>query len=229
MDNTTPAINGSTVDSDQNGLNDVSRVETQVTNEHSTAPKTHSHGQNTHRYTDLTTNLASSTVTLIIQRSKPLILKLRNPSHAWGGLGSAVKPQNDIESTINSLGDELVAHITATVNSIRNEVKSARPQPDEENYELKTAAYQELVKSITHIMNNLTATLDDFFIEYRKLIDRFWDHIRNCADSDVPDSVQQFENQTEKIFRDAVTNKIEPLFKAIDSKLNPSEQSLGFC
>ncbi|CAF1431404.1 unnamed protein product [Adineta ricciae] len=224
MDSTTPAVNGSTVDSTQYGLNDVSKVETQVTNEHSTAPNTHSHRQNTRRYTDLANNLASSTVTLVMERSKPLILKLRNPSHAWAGLGSAIKPQDDIESTINSLGDELVAHVTATVNSIRDEVKSARPQPDEENYELKTAAYQELVKSAAHIINNLTEALDDFFIEYRKLIDQFWDHIQNCANSDVPDSVRQFENQTEKIFRDAVTNKIEPLFKAIDSKLNPSEQ-----
>ena len=168
--------------------------------------------------------LFQSTVTLVIQRSKPLILKLRSPNYSWGGIGSAIKPQDDIESTINSLGDELVAHVTATVNSIRNEIKSARPQPDEENYELKMAAYLDLVKCATHIINSVTEAFDESLTEYRRLIDQFWDHLQNSADSDIHNSVRQFESQTEQIFRNTVTNKIEPLFNAIDSKLNPSEQ-----
>ena len=166
--------------------------------------------------------LFQSTVTLVIQRSKPLILKLRNPEYTWWG--NAIRPQGNIESTINTLGDELVANTTATVNSIRNEIKSARPQPDEENYELKMAAYLELVKCATHIINSVTEAFDESLTEYRRLIDQFWDHLQNSADSDIHNSVRQFESQTEQIFRNTVTNKIEPLFNAIDSKLNPSEQ-----
>ncbi|CAF1432195.1 unnamed protein product [Adineta ricciae] len=219
---TAVTVDESTSNNTPNTSDTISQIEKQVTNEYSTAPNTHSHAQNTHRYTDLANNLASSTMTLVIQRSKPLILKLRNPEYTW--LCNAIKPQGNIESTIDSLGDELVAHLTATVNSIRNEVKSARPQPDEENYELKMVAYLEFVKCITHIMNSLTGVFDDFLTEYRRLIDQLWDHLQQSAHPDTDRFIQQFQSRTEKIFHNAVTNKIEPLFKAIDSKLNPPEQ-----
>ncbi|CAF1305482.1 unnamed protein product [Adineta ricciae] len=219
---TAVAVDESTSNNTPNTSDTISQIKKQVTDEYSTAPKNHSRGQNTHRYTSLANNLASSTMTLVIQRSKPLILKLRNPEYTWSC--NAIKPQGNIESTTNSLGNELVAHVTATVNSIRNEVKSARPQPDEENYELKMAAYLEFVKCITHMINSLTGVFDDFLTEYRRLIDQLWDHLQQCAHPDTDRFIQQFLSQVEKIFRDAVTNKIELLFKAIDSKFNPSEQ-----
>ncbi len=159
-----------------------------------------------------------------MERSKPLILKLRNPQYSLFGLGSAITPENDIESMIGELGDELIQHITDAVNTIRNETKRARPNPGEENYELKMVAYQELLAYITQIMNTLTNVFSYSLTEYRILVDQLWDNIQRSQNvNEVQNYIKEFLHQSEKMFHDAVTISIEPLFKVIETKLNAAD------
>jgi meiotically up-regulated gene 157 (Mug157) protein len=159
-----------------------------------------------------------------MERSKTLILKLRNPQYSLLGFGSPIMPQDDIERMIDELGKELTMHITDAVHTIRDETKRARPQQGEENYELKMLAYQKLLVYITQIMNTLTKVFSHAFTEYRRQIDQLWDDIQRAQnEDDVQGYVRQFLCDTERMFRDAVTNDIEPLFEVIESKLSASE------
>ena len=150
-----------------------------------------------------------------------MILKLHNPQRTCFGLGSAILRQDEVEQMIDELGDELMAYHTQAVNSVRNEVKQARPHASEENFDVKMAAYLELVKYITNVMKTLTDVLNSAFTEFRQLIDHLWEDIQQSqSDHEVQEHIQQFLRKTEQTFQGAVSKNIEPLFTTIEANMN---------
>lgn len=163
-------------------------------------------------------------MTIVLERCKPLILKLRNPQRQYFGFGGAIKPQNEVERMIDELGDELVAYVTDAVNSIRDEVKRARPQENEENYEMKMTAYLELVTFITQMIKNLTNIFSNSLADFRQLIDQLWQDIqRSQNDNEIQQHIQQFLRVTEQSFQCTVSENIEPLFEVIETKIKLSK------
>jgi uncharacterized membrane-anchored protein YjiN (DUF445 family) len=160
-------------------------------------------------------------VTIVIERLKPLILKLRNPQYSFFGLGNPIIPQDDIGRMVDELGEELIVYVTDAVNSIRDEVKRARPHQDEENYDLKIVAYQELLAYITQIMKILTNVFSHSLTECRRLIDQLWEDIqRSQNENEVQHYIQQFLHETEQLFQHELSNNIEPLLEVIETKMN---------
>ncbi len=160
-------------------------------------------------------------MTIVIERLKPLILKLRNPQYSFFGLGNPIIPQDDIGRMVDELGEELIVYVTDAVNSIRDEVKRARPRQDEENYDLKVVAYQELLAYITQIMKILTNVFNHSLTECRRLIDQLWEDIqRSQNENEVQRYIQQFLHETEQLFQHELSNNIEPLLEVIETKMN---------
>lgn len=130
-------------------------------------------------------------------------------------------PEKEVEQMVDELGNELVGYLTETLNSLRNEVKQARPQEGEENYQMKMAAYLELLSYITNVIKTLTDVLSHSLAEFRQLIEQLWKDIQQSQDENqVQQHVQEFLHKTEQTFQDAVSKKIEPLFAAIEGKIN---------
>lgn len=161
-------------------------------------------------------------MTLVRERSRPLILKLQNPGKSVFNLfGSVKKPEEAIEPMIDDLGKELVDLVSRNVNGIRDETKRARPQPGETNYENKIKAYLELVNYVTEMVNRLSNVFTEALTEYRQLIDRLWNNLQSSHDDhETQRHAQQFLQDSEQIFRDALKQHVEPLLKTIETKLH---------
>ena len=160
-------------------------------------------------------------MTIVLERAKPLILKLRNPEYGFFGLGQARKPEADIEKTINALGEELVESISKAIYAIRDETKRARPQPEEENYQARMEAYLALLGYVTDIINRLGSVFSKSLTEYRRLINELWDNLQRVdSDNEREQYVQRFLTQSEQNFRDAIKSDIEPLLESVENKLN---------
>ena len=160
-------------------------------------------------------------MTIVMERLKPLVLKLRDPKRSLIVLGPRIKPQGDIEGTIESLGDELVSLITVGVNDIHDQVKRARPHPDEGNYEQKMIVYLELLAYVTNMISLLTEVLSDSFTELRRLVDQLWENIQPASNNAaVQLYIQDFLQASEQTFRNGISTKIEPSFTAVEAQLN---------
>lgn len=167
-------------------------------------------------------NLATRTITTVMERSRTLILKLKNPDKSASYFWRNVKKQDDaIEPMIDALGKELVDLVNRAVHDIRNETKRARPQPGDDNYERKMEAYLVLVSHVTEMVNMLSNLFTEALTEYRRLINRLWDNLQSSRDEqETQYHIQQFLQQSDQIFRGAIKKHVEPLLKNIETKLN---------
>ena len=136
-------------------------------------------------------------------------------------------PEQEVEQMLDELGNEVLTYLTQTLNSLRNEVKQARPQEGEENYEMKMAAYLELVNYITNVIKTLTNVLTSSFTEFRQLIDQLWKDIQQSQNENQVQQqhVQEFLRKTEQTFQDAVSKHIEPLFAVIETGMKIPDNS----
>ena len=161
-------------------------------------------------------------MTIVLERAKPLILKLRNPEYSLFGLGHARKPEADIEKAIKALGEELVESISKAIYAIRDETKRARPHPQEENYQARMEAYLALLGYVTDIINRLGSVFSKSLTEYRRLINELWDNLQRVdSDNERQQScVQHFLTQSEQNFRDALKSDKEPLLESVENTLN---------
>jgi hypothetical protein len=165
------------------------------------------------------------TITIVREKCKTLILTLRSPERRYYGLGEYIKPENDINQIIDELGDNLTRCVIEGVNGIRDEVKKARPREDDPNYQLKIQAYKDLLEYVTNLIKELTNVFDESLTDYRARVENLWNDMQNTSDWEkINVYIKQFENQSEKLFGDAVQTCLDPYLITIETKLNCMKQ-----
>jgi hypothetical protein len=161
------------------------------------------------------------TITIVREKCKTLILKLRRPEYRFYGFGPAIEPKEDINQIISSIGDDLTHSIVEGINSIRDEVKKARPCEDDPNYKSKIDIYKNLIEYATHMINSLRNVFDESLTAYRLRIEQLWNDLQKTYDLEqINLFIEQFQKDSEKLFTDAVQKYLVPYLTAIDSKLN---------
>jgi hypothetical protein len=119
---------------------------------------------------------------------------------------------------VDELGDELIEYVSQSIYTIRDETKRARPQPGEDNYEMKMEAYRKLLAFVTEMINRLKTMFTESLTEYRRLIDQYWIHLQAAQNDNEREAyTQQFLEQSSQNFRDAIKKNIEPLIESVQS------------
>ena len=156
----------------------------------------------------------------MLDKLKPLVLKLRNPDRKYLGFGGAIKPEQNIEQMIDSLGQELLQTLTEHVNGLRDQVKQARPQPGEDQFEQRMAAYTELANSVTQLIRLLSDAVTQSLAEFQQLINELWDEMQKCVSEEQTERVVEgFHKKTEDLFRRLLSEGINPKRDLIKEKL----------
>ncbi len=162
-----------------------------------------------------------STITIVREKCKTLILKLSSPKRTFPFFGELIKPEEDIDRIIDELGDDLTRHVIESVNSIRDEVKRVRPSEDDPAYQDKIEIYKNLLDYVTNLIKELTNVFNESLTNYRLRIEQLWNDFQSTSDWELINHfIQQFENESELLFDDAIQKYLNPHLCSIESKLN---------
>jgi hypothetical protein len=146
---------------------------------------------------------------------------LTSPNRAFPIFGGLIKPEEDIDRIIDELGDDLTRHVIESVNGIRDEVKKARPSEDDPAYQDKTEIYKNLLEYVTNLIKELTNVFNESLTNYRLRVEQLWDDLRSTSDGELINHfIQQFENESELLFDDAIQKYLNPHLTYIELKLN---------
>ncbi len=161
------------------------------------------------------------TITIVREKCKTLILKLSSRERTFPIFGEFIKPEENINQIIDELGDDLTRHVIESVNSIRDEVKKARPSEDDPNYQEKIQVYKALLEYVTNLIKELTNVFNESLTNYRRRVEKLWDDLQSTSDwEQINQFIKQFENESEFLFDDAIQKYINPHLCSIESKLN---------
>ena len=161
------------------------------------------------------------TITIVQEKCKTLILKLRSAERIYFGWGELTKPVDEIDQTINELGDQLTRHVIKSVNGIRDQVKKARPDKDDPQYQLKIDIYQNLLEFVTNLIKELTKVFNESLTNYRLRVEQLWNDLQATSDlQQIHILIEQFEKDSETIFYNAIEEYLTPHLSIIESKLN---------
>jgi hypothetical protein len=100
------------------------------------------------------------------------------------------------------------------IDKIEEQVLSARPLPNDPNYEEKRQAYCEMIKGILELVKKLQDTCDNIFSQYFKFFDQLWDAIKQGKDSTtmIERFTSKIEKETEKTWK--------PVFEILDDAIH---------
>lgn len=160
------------------------------------------------------------TKTIVQEKCKTLILKLRSSERRYYGWGGLIKPEENIDQIIDAMGDDLIQTTTESINKIREEVKKARPNKDDTDYESKMQAYKDLLDYTTNLINQLTKVFEESLTNYRLSIEKLWDDIKNQSDLNETNNIFiKFEEDSQNIFINAIQKYLTPYLDTIESKV----------
>jgi hypothetical protein len=165
------------------------------------------------------------TITIVQEKCKTLIFKLRSAERQYYGFGGFIKPEGDIDQIINELGDDLTRIVVEAVNGIRDEVKRTRPSEDDTNYEVKIQVYKDLLDYVTNLMKELTKVFDESLTNYRERVEQLWNNLQSTHNwDDINAYIAKFEKDSEELFSDAVKRHLSPYLDVIETKFNFMKQ-----
>lgn len=165
-------------------------------------------------------NYIKITKTIVLEKCKTLILKLRSCERRYYGFGELVKPEDDIDKIIDTMGDDLIRTTSESLNKIREEVKKSRPNKDDVDYEAKIEAYKNLLDCTTNLINQLTKVFGESLTNYRLSIEKLWDDIKGQSDLNETNNIfVKFEEDSQNIFINALQKHLAPYLDAIESKI----------
>ena len=167
------------------------------------------------------------TTTLVLDKIKPLVLILKNPDRKRSESDATIKPDENIDQVIDSLGHELRETLNEHSDAIRNEIQQTKPQPNEENYEQKKFAYIRLVTGVTRLINMMSEEVKVSLIQFRQLINQLWDQIQSATDEvEAERFVQEFQKKTTDIFDELLSKFIKTKRDEIENNVaNSSEEA----
>jgi hypothetical protein len=146
---------------------------------------------------------------------------LRNPQRAYYFIGASIKPEEDIDRIIDELGNDLTRYVIENINSIRDEVKNARPREDDPNYENKVEIYKELLEFVTDLIKQLTNVFNESLTNYRLRVEQLWNDLQSTSDwSQIEEFIQRFEKESESLFDNAIQKYLNPHLHSIEFQLN---------
>ncbi|CAF0897542.1 unnamed protein product [Rotaria sordida] len=170
-------------------------------------------------------NLVNGTITIVREKCKTLILKLRTPNRRYLVFGGLVKPEDDIGRIIDELGDALTQNVIEAINGIREEVKKARPNENDIDYQLKIRAYKELLEYMTNLMKELTKVFDESLTNYRIRVEQLWNDLEHTYDlNEINNYIEKFKNESEQLFADPIQKHLDGYLNIIELKMNCMKQ-----
>ncbi|CAF0874913.1 unnamed protein product [Rotaria sordida] len=171
------------------------------------------------------TNLVNGTITIVREKCKTLILKLRTPNRRYLVFGGLIKPEDDIDRIINELGDVLTQNVIEAINGIREEVKKARPNENDIDYQLKIQIYKDLLEYVTNLIKKLTKVFDESLTDYRIRVEQLWNNLEHTSDlNEINNYIEQFKNTSEQLFADAIQKHLDGYLNIIELKMNYMKQ-----
>jgi CRISPR/Cas system CSM-associated protein Csm2 small subunit len=100
------------------------------------------------------------------------------------------------------------------IDKIEQQVLSARPLPNDPDYEEKRQAYCEMIKVILELIKKLQDTCDNIFSQYFEFFDLLWDAIKQGKDSKT--MIKQFTSKIEK----ETQERWKPFFEILDDVIH---------
>ncbi|CAF0992132.1 unnamed protein product [Rotaria sordida] len=170
-------------------------------------------------------NLVNGTITIVREKCKTLILKLRTPNRRYLVFGGLVKPEDDIDRIIDELGDTLAQKVIEAINGIREEVKKARPNENDIDYQLKIQIYKDLLEYVTNLIKKLTKVFDESLTDYRIRVEQLWNDLEHTYDlNEINNYIEKFKNESEQLFADPIQKHLDGYLNIIELKMNCMKQ-----
>ncbi|CAF3417546.1 unnamed protein product [Rotaria sp. Silwood2] len=174
---------------------------------------------------DIENNLVNGTITIVREKFKTLILKLRTPNRRYFGLGELIKPEDDIDRIIDELGYELNQNVIEAINGIREEVKKARPNENDIDYQSKLQVYTDVLEYVTNLIKELTQVFCECLTNYRIRVEQLWNNLQHTSDwNEINNYIEQFKKESEQLFADPIQKRLHPYLDVIKLKLTYIKQ-----
>ena len=165
-------------------------------------------------------------MTIVQEKCKTLVLKLRAPDYRCLGLGEVIKPEDDIDKIIEQLGSDLTQSVIVAINSIQTEVKKTRPSENEVDYEVNIQIYKNLLEYVKDLIKELTKVFDESLTTYRFRIEQLWNNLQMSSNQDMMDYyIKEFLQESEKLFADAAQKYLNSYLNIIESSITTINQS----
>ena len=123
-----------------------------------------------------------------------MVLKLK-PSSGQPDLSSLDSEQ------LNTFVDEMVGDLqdsfTRNINGLRDQIKSARPDPSDPNYVVNMQLYQELLSTMVPVIQKIQALAGQILDELHALINQLWDDICKNNGTQVDSLLEEHARRTE--------------------------------
>jgi hypothetical protein len=150
-----------------------------------------------------------------VDNLRPLILRLKNKPGKDVDAMNVSEKNEYFEQKIKELREMLDENI----DKYQQLILSARPSPDDPNFERKKEAYNELLKMATTTMDKLQGRIGDVLTDYDRFIDELWNAISNDQD---PTAIQrEFEEKINKF----MVRSVHPAFEAANNTIEKIHQS----